>query len=389
MSSTGDGGVTASCTGAILNRDELRHRLESAGHRFDSRDDGELVAHLYEQHGDAFASLLRGPFAVTVHDARAGRVVRACDRFGLRQLAYGTGDQLDPDAVDAYLAIGWIPAPLAIFRGRRKVPPGHVLVQDRLESFVRPHEVRTEDVAELSEELRSRLRDSIRAHVGGAERVGVLQTGDVYTAAVAALAAQEHPEPLPTFPLEADAATLLHSVADAFDEPVGDPSVARTYAAARRAADDVEVVLSGDGGAALFERESPPELFTPDERAELTGRRSTFDRAVDLPPPRAPSPALRLPFLDTVVTNLALALPEPLALLRRALRPVLPRTAPRTTAFPIPAGLGSVARETLERQEHFEPATVRRLVDEYEAGDRRRTRQLWALVAFVLVADAS
>src|SRR4051812_10493566 len=288
-----DGTVAVVQNGELYNYRELRRELEDAGHRFRTHGDTEVLAHLYEELGDGFARRLRGMFAVALWDARRRRLVLARDRFGIKPLVYReTADglefasdtralprgEIDLDALEAFLAFNSIPAPLTIFRGIRKLPPGHLLVWEerggavRVERFARPapvaaDEVRTQDTAELTEELRSRLRDSVRAHLVSDVPVGVLLSGGVDSAALAALAAQESSEPVRTFSigfeersfdelagarsvaerygtrhrelvLRPDAALLLPALADAFDEPFADSSALPTYLVSRLAAED-------------------------------------------------------------------------------------------------------------------------------------------------------
>jgi asparagine synthase (glutamine-hydrolysing) len=292
--------------GELYNYRELRAELERAGHRFRTHGDTEVLVHLYEQDGPAFARRLRGMFAVALWDSTRRRLVLARDRYGIKPLYYRADPsgglefaselralprgEIDLDALEAFLAFNSIPAPLTIFREVRKLPPGHVLVWEdgktRLERYARPapvpeQELRADDEAELVEELRARLRDSVRAHLVSDVPVGVLLSGGVDSAALAALAAQETAEPLRTFSigfeersfdeladarlvaeqygtrhrelvLRPDAALLLPALADAFDEPFADSSALPTYLVSQLAADDVKVALSGEGGDELF-----------------------------------------------------------------------------------------------------------------------------------------
>src|SRR5919108_2695823 len=198
--------------------------------------------------------------------------------------------EIDLDALEAFLAFNSIPAPLTIFRECRKLPPGHVLAWEdgevALRRFARPapvpaDEVRGEDDAELAEELRARLRDSVRAHLIADVPVGVLLSGGIDSAVLAALAAQESSEPVHTFSigfeersfdelddaravaqrygtrheelvLRPDAALLLPVLAEAFDEPFADSSALPTYLVSELAASHVKVALSGEGGDELF-----------------------------------------------------------------------------------------------------------------------------------------
>src|SRR5918999_5686995 len=72
-----DGTVVVVQNGELFNYRELRVELESQGHRFRTHGDTEVLAHLYEQHGTAFADRLRGMFAVAIWDASRGRLVLA------------------------------------------------------------------------------------------------------------------------------------------------------------------------------------------------------------------------------------------------------------------------------------------------------------------------
>src|SRR5215207_6682777 len=124
-----DGTVHVVQNGEIYNYGELRRELEAQGHRFRTKGDTEVLVHLYEQYGDSFAERLRGMFAVAIWDARERRLVLARDRFGIKPLhwarlpggfafgselkcllpAPGFSREIDPDAVEAFLAFNSIP----------------------------------------------------------------------------------------------------------------------------------------------------------------------------------------------------------------------------------------------------------------------------------------
>jgi len=274
-----DGTVHVVQNGEIYNYRELRRELERAGHEFRTHGDTEVLVHLYEEHGNAFAERLRGMFAVAIWDAPRRRLVIARDRFGIKPLYYrdASGElafaselralprgEVDLDALEAFLAFNSIPAPLTIFRDVQKLPAGHVLSWEegaaRLERFARPAPLpeRDDEQAELVEELRSRLRDSVRAHLVSDVPVGVLLSGGVDSALLAALAAESSTEAVRTFSigfeersfdeladarlvaerygtrhrellLRPNAALLLPALAEAFDEPFADSSALPTY----------------------------------------------------------------------------------------------------------------------------------------------------------------
>src|SRR4051795_8903615 len=300
-----DGSLVVVQNGEIYNYPELRRDLERAGHVFKTRCDTEVHLHLYEEHGPEYARLLRGMFAVALWDARRRRLVLARDPYGIKPLYYRHAGstlefaselralprgEIDRDALAAFLAFNSIPAPYSIFREIRKLPAGHVLVwhdgEGTLERFARPSpaaesELRDGDEAELVEELRARMRDSVRAHLLSDVPVGVLLSGGVDSAALAALAAQETPEAVHTFTIgfaersfderadarlvaerygtdhhellvRPDPQLLFETLADVFDEPFADSSALPTYLVSQLAADHVKVALSGEGGDELF-----------------------------------------------------------------------------------------------------------------------------------------
>jgi asparagine synthase (glutamine-hydrolysing) len=542
-----DGTIVIVQNGEIYNYAELTHQLRRAGHTFRTHCDTEVIAHAYEEWDLGFAERLRGMFAIAIWDERRRRLVLARDRYGIKPLYYrAAGDELsfaselralprgeiDLDALECLLAFNSIPAPYSIFRDVRKLPQGHLLVwtdgRETLERYARPApvpaaEVRAEEEAELVEELRARLRDSVRAHLVSDVPVGVLLSGGVDSCTLAALAAEEATYPLRTFSigftersfdeladarrvaerygtvhrelvLEPDAALLLPALADAFDEPFADSSALPTYLVSQLAREDVKVALSGEGGDELFggyytyaadllaqrvgwvapalkplaehlptstakasfdyrlkrfvrSAHLPPlerhhgwkEIFSADARAELRGTRSSFDpvdvlrarfdetegaeliarlQDVDLGTylvddllvktdraSMAHSLEARVPFLDSVVTSFALALPtrqkvrglRKKVLLRKAVEPLLPREVVhgRKRGFSIPAAAwlrgelepfarDTLSADTLRRQGFFRHEPVQRLLDEHVSGKQDWSRQLWCVLAFTL-----
>ena len=351
-----DGSVVVVQNGEIYNYRELMHELERAGHRFRSHCDTEVLVHGHEEWGPKLWERLRGMFAVAVWDARERRLVLARDRFGIKPLAYRAVDgelsfsseldalpqgEIDLDALEAFLAFNVVPAPLSIFKDIRKLPPGHTLTWQEgrisIDRFARtgPLPARhDEDEAELVEECRARLRDSVRAHLIADVPVGVLLSGGVDSGALTALAAEESSEAVRTFSigfeeatfdeldgaravaerygtrhrdltLRPDAALLLPALADAFDEPFADSSALPTYLVSKLAAEDVKVALSGEGGDELFggyytyvadllaERFGPfaararplvDRLPSSTRKASLDYRLKRFTRAAGLPP---------------------------------------------------------------------------------------------------------
>jgi asparagine synthase (glutamine-hydrolysing) len=305
-----DGRIQVVQNGEIYNHTELRERLERSGHVFRTRCDTEVLVHLYEERGPGFVEDLRGMFAIALWDRLERRLVLARDRFGIKPLYYrnthgtlsfaselkalletpGCSREVDVDALEAFLAFNSIPAPLTIFAEARKLPAGHLLIAHggdvKLRRYARPRPVtadrtRAESEHELADELRERLRDSVRAHLVSDVPVGVLLSGGIDSSALAALAARESPYRISTFSIgfeersfnelelartvanrystdhhelvvRPDAVDLLPKLAEAFDEPFADSSALPTYLVSQLAAGHVKVALSGEGGDELF-----------------------------------------------------------------------------------------------------------------------------------------
>jgi asparagine synthase (glutamine-hydrolysing) len=298
--------------GEIYNYRELRGELEASGHRFRTQSDTEVLVHLYEEHGPDFVRRLRGMFAIAIWDERLDRLVLARDPFGIKPLYYhlrdgvlsfaselkallrvpGLSREVDLDALDAFLAFGFVPAPFTIFADARKLPPGHLLTLERGDADVRiePYArwlpahgdgLRQEGEQELAEELRERLRDSVRAHLIADVPVGVFLSGGIDSSTIVALASEISSRPVQTFTigfeepgfdersgarlvaerygtdhhevvLTPDAATLLPRMVEIFDEPFADHSAIPTYLVSELARSHVKVALSGEGGDELF-----------------------------------------------------------------------------------------------------------------------------------------
>ncbi|MDQ3631060.1 MAG: asparagine synthase (glutamine-hydrolyzing), partial [Actinomycetota bacterium] len=306
-----DGRVVVVHNGELYNHAALRAELERADHRFASRCDTEVLVHGYEEHGTRLFERLRGMWAAAIWDGGARRLVLAVDPFAIkplyvhangRRVAFaselgalrrcpGVPSDLDPDALEAFLAFNAIPPPLTILRGVRKLGPGELLVAEPGGSVVmrrwgRPRpavvgELTGTPRAALAAELRECLRRSVRAHLVADVPVGVFLSGGIDSGALAALAAEEVPQ-LSTFSVgfdegsfderdrarlvacryatdhhevelrAPDAAALLPEVAAAFDEPFADSSMLPTWLVSRLARSKVTVALSGEGGDELF-----------------------------------------------------------------------------------------------------------------------------------------
>ncbi|HVG30151.1 MAG TPA: asparagine synthase (glutamine-hydrolyzing) [Pyrinomonadaceae bacterium] len=307
-----DGRVALVFNGEIYNYRELKPELERKGHRFVTNSDTETIVHAYEEFGAGCVERLRGMFAFAVWDSRSRELFIARDRVGKKPLFYavtprGTlvfgselksllehpelGREVDPEALDAYLSLGYVPDPLCILRGVRKLPPGcHLTFKDgrvNVQSYwdfeyAEPSAAEARrDVDDYLEELRALLDESVRMRLVADVPLGAFLSGGVDSSTVVGLMSRHASGPVKTFSIgfredSYDELAYARVAAKAFetehhelivtpevcqvvdelawhlDEPSADSSAIPTYAVSKMAREHVKVVLSGDGGDELF-----------------------------------------------------------------------------------------------------------------------------------------
>jgi asparagine synthase (glutamine-hydrolysing) len=246
-----------------------------------------------------------GMFALALWDRRERELTLARDRAGEKPLVYFYngrtlvfasemkalrrchGGILEPLAVDAYLALGYVPAPLAIFRGCRKLEPGHVLrfkrgSQPRVARWwhSEPAEVLTEGALDRQTALREQVASAVRQRLRADVPVALSLSGGVDSSVIAAECVRQGAAP-EAFTVhfggessDLDAARavarhlhLRHRVLTAeaapdgqgieriwrhYDEPFADSSAIPSLALARALAGRYKVILNGDGGDEVF-----------------------------------------------------------------------------------------------------------------------------------------
>lgn len=292
--------------GEIYNHRELRRELESSGSTFQTTSDTEVVVEAYARWGDDAFRRFEGMFGVALWRSSTRTLTLARDRIGEKPLyvversggiafaselgaltPLGVFDEIDPRAVAAYFHLGYVPAPLSIWRSVSKLEPATILRWSAGESRrSRYWELPTGigqplDEASAVAELDRRLRDSVRDRLVADVDVGVLLSGGVDSSLVAWAAAEQHPS-IRSFTISFDdpaldesayagqvAATLrtthlvrsvtahdcldvVHKVAEIYDEPFADSSAIPTFLVCKAASEHVKVVLGGDGGDELF-----------------------------------------------------------------------------------------------------------------------------------------
>ncbi len=302
-----DGTVRMVFNGEIYNYQTLRRRLEGRGHRFATDGDGESILHAYEDDGTDCFQYLNGMFAVAIWDANRNRLVLARDRIGQKPLYYAVKDnrllfgselkclaavpgvctEVDPAAIDEFLTYQYIPHPGTIWKGVRKLAPGHFavfengkLTVDRYWNFD-PSIEKPISAGQAQERLRELLTDSIKLRMQSDVPLGSFLSGGIDSSLITAIAQSISDQPVRTFSIGfpiADFDETAHAEKVAkhlgtkhqrfevnpsgidvidklvwhYDEPFGDSSAMPTWYLSELTRKEVTVALSGDGGDELF-----------------------------------------------------------------------------------------------------------------------------------------
>jgi asparagine synthase (glutamine-hydrolysing) len=290
--------------GEIYNYRELRRELAAAGHRFRTQSDTETIVHGYETWGDDVTSRLNGIFDFALWDAKQHRLLLARDHLGVKPLYYyddgrrllfaseikailqdeSVPRELDPQALAVFLAFGYVPSPRTLFKGIRKLAPGHRLIAGE-------HGVHTERYWKYTPQIRTgiseaealdgyaeRLRRAVERQMVSDVPVGCMLSGGVDSGLVLAIMRELTSDPVKTFsvgfrergdwnelddaaetarlfnaehhPLEISARDYVGFFAESFwylEEPVLSQSTFAFYYLSKLAREHVKVVLTGQG----------------------------------------------------------------------------------------------------------------------------------------------
>ncbi|MEP1421612.1 MAG: XrtA/PEP-CTERM system amidotransferase [Erythrobacter sp.] len=305
-----DGRAVIVFNGEIYNYRKLRAELEREGATFRTQGDTEVILAAWRRWGPDCLSRLDGMFAFALYDLDKRQLFLARDRFGVKplflsQLSDGSlifaselkgllthplmRRRLNPQALDAYMAWGYVPDTHSILEGVTKLQAGHFLLLEQGKPLTPQR--RWWDIsfaerskgkeADLSAELVHLLREAVQSRMVSDVPLGAFLSGGVDSSSVVALMSEASSEPVRTcsigFDVEAldetgyaqriadtfetshEARTVsqddfseIDTLAGMFDEPFADASALPTWCVCQLAREKVTVALSGDGADEAF-----------------------------------------------------------------------------------------------------------------------------------------
>jgi len=296
--------------GEIYNFKELRRTLQAQGHEFYTSSDTEVIVHLYEEHSEEFVRSLRGEFALALWDEKRRTLILARDRLGVKPLYYSIDGkrlifgsevksllasrliqpEVDLEAFDLFLCVGYVPGRRTMFRGISKLLPAHLMRWEDGQTRIRPYwQFASESVKNkrpasfYAERFLTLFEEAVRLELVSDVSLGVMLSGGIDSSAITALAAQGTFEPLRTFTVgfegdkernELEDARLVAShlgtdhyeLSSSFDldietfarlvwhmdEPIADLSAIGFYYVCQLARQHVTVALAGQGADELL-----------------------------------------------------------------------------------------------------------------------------------------
>jgi asparagine synthase (glutamine-hydrolysing) len=302
------GPATLVANGEVYNYRELRQTMP--GVSFATNSDCEPPLHLWLRDGAEYAGQLRGMYAIAIHERIRRTVTLTRDPFGIKPLyvaqvegglAFASEPQalleaglvkraVRPAAVEELLQLQFTTGADTIFDGIQRVLPGetitcsdgHVLDRKRINPIpALPPEEIDEDTA--MRRLDAALLESVDLHQRSDVPYGMFLSGGIDSSVLITLMARLNDQPVLAFTAGFDApgavdereqaaATAravgarhesvevtesmvwqhLPEIVAAMDDPTMDYAIIPSWFLARRARQDVKVVLTGEGGDEIF-----------------------------------------------------------------------------------------------------------------------------------------
>jgi asparagine synthase (glutamine-hydrolysing) len=304
-----DGRYQLVFNGEIYNYKSLRQGLAAKGISFETESDTEVLLQLLIHEGKDALNQLNGFFAFAFYDAKKEEMLVARDRYGIKPLYYlededrfifaselkailkfGIEKAVDTHSLYTYLQLNYLPAPMSMVKGVKKLMPGHyarvkkksVTIKSYYElksTFDRPFHGRYEEV---QSQLKTLMEKAVERRLVADVPLGTFLSGGIDSSIISALASKKVDD-LHTFSIgykgnsffdETEYANAvakhigskhqvfslsledlygyLPQMLKSFSEPFADSSALPVYALSQLTKENVTVALSGDGADELF-----------------------------------------------------------------------------------------------------------------------------------------
>lgn len=206
--------VTISYTGEVYNYVELREELITAGHKFNTLSDTEVVLHAFIEWGESFVKKLNGMYAFSIWDSSKKELLLVRDRMGVKPLYYYPhGDEIifgsEPKAILAHPEINAVidsdglreifsivkTPGHAVFKGMREVKPGTMLKFNKKgvteNKYWKLKSVKhTDDLPTTIDKVKRLLTDIIERQMISDVPIGTLLSGGLDSSAITAMASK-------------------------------------------------------------------------------------------------------------------------------------------------------------------------------------------------------
>lgn len=295
--------------GEIYNFLELRSELEKVGYSFETECDTEVLLKGYAHWGTDVVSKLNGMFAFVIWDVHGDLLFGARDRLGKKPLKYYFDDErfifcselkgiltqdvpreIDLNAVDRYLTLQYVPAPLTGFKNIFKLEQASFFIFNlKTKEFSTERywdlpfdKKKNQSKKEWMKKIEQCVDKSVQRRMMASDvEVGSFLSGGVDSSAVVAFASR-YKENLKTFTIKFaekafdeseyaqkvaqqyktehynftvtanDMQNAMEEIVFQYEEPYADVSQLPTYILAKKTSEKVKVVLNGDGGDENF-----------------------------------------------------------------------------------------------------------------------------------------
>ncbi|MBK9283206.1 MAG: asparagine synthase (glutamine-hydrolyzing) [Sphingobacteriaceae bacterium] len=298
--------------GEIYNYLEIKKNLEAEGYIFKNKSDTEVVLNSYIKWGSSCLNKFNGMFSFVIWDNENKELFAARDRFGkkpfyytYKNLCFTFGSEIKAlledetiskeknlEALNCYLALGYILAPLSFYSDILKLKPGHFIkITNQGKTFEETNywnyadsfRIKTkQSESEIKENILNHLEQSVRYRLIADVEVGAFLSGGIDSSSIVAQIKKLSDKQLHTFNIgfeeksyneyddalkvsqifktshhaaliqNEDTLDLINQSIDVFDEPFADNSLIPMYQVSKMASEKVKVVLSGDGADEIF-----------------------------------------------------------------------------------------------------------------------------------------